>query len=341
MQRLLFTWSFGAVSIFASSSAYAQTASLIGTITDPAGADLPGVTVTITEVQTSASRMFSTDERGNYRVSFLLPGRYRIEAALPRFKTAVRENVVLSVDDRLRIDFTLQFGEGAEKLMITASTPLVQSERSSVGTVIDNQKVVELPLNGREFRALAQLVPGSLSPAPGSALSFREGFNVVGSRETANNNLLDGIDNNDPAINNFTLQPILDSIQEFKILANASAPAYGRGSGAQVIVSTKSGTNDLHASAWEFLRNDKLDARDFFNKEESAAKPPFHRNQFGATAGGSLVRNRSFFFAAYEGGRRRQVFTTLEPVPTDAFRKGDITGQSLPVFRACGVCALR
>src|SRR2546422_1216508 len=105
----------------------------------------------------------------------------------------------------------------------------------------------------------------------------------------------------------------------------------GEGGGTQVIVSTKSGTNDLHASAWEFLRNDKLDARDFLNKEESAEKPPFHRNQFGATAGGSLVRNRSFFFGAYEGGRRRQVFTTLEPVPTDAFRKGDFSAATVPV----------
>src|SRR5207249_3575430 len=322
---------FGLLLVLRPWPVYAQTASLTGTVTDPAGVVLPGVTITITEAQTNASRMFTTDERGNNSVCFLQPRRYRIEAGLPGFKTAIRESVVLSVDDRLRIDFTLQIGEVAEKIVVTTSTPLVQSETSSVGTVIDNQKIVELPLNGREFEALAQLAPGSLSPAPGSALSLRGGFNVVGSRETANNNLLDGIDNNDPAINNFTLQPILDSIQEFKILANASAPAYGRGSGAQVIVSTKSGTNDLHASAWEFLRNDKLDARDFFNKEESAAKPPFHRNQFGATAGGSLVRSRSFFFAAYEGGRRRQVFTTLEPVPTDAFRKGDFTAATVPV----------
>src|SRR5206468_1815 len=114
-------------------------------------------------------------------------------------------------------------------------------------------------------------------------------------------------------------------------LANSYSAQYGRGGGAQVIVSTKSGTNNLHASAWEFLRNDKLDARDFFNKKESAAKPPFHRNQFGATAGGSLAQNRSFFFVAYEGGRRRQVFTSLQQVPTEAFRRGDFSAATAPV----------
>ncbi|OLD57175.1 MAG: hypothetical protein AUI54_03705 [Acidobacteria bacterium 13_1_40CM_2_56_5] len=229
MQRLLFSLSVGAVVGLASSSAYAQTASLTGTVTDPGGAVLPGVTVTITEVQTSASRRSATDERGDYRVPFLPPGRYRIEAGLPGFTTSVRENVVLSVDDRLRIDFTLQIGEVAEKFIVTATTPLVQSETSSVGTVIDNQKVVELPLNGREFEDLAQLAPGSLPPAPGSTLSFRGGFNALGARETANNHLLDGIDNNDPAINNFTLRPILDAIQEFKVLANSYSAQYGRG----------------------------------------------------------------------------------------------------------------
>ena len=331
VRRLLFGLSVGAVAGLASSSAYAQTASLAGTLTDTGGAVLPGVTITITEVQTSASRTSATDERGNYRVPFLPPGRYRIEAGLPGFTTSVRENVVLSVDDGLRIDFTLQIGEVAEMFIVTAATPLVQSETSSVGTVIDNQKVVELPLNGREFEDLAQLAPGSVPPAPGSTLSFRGGFNAVGARETGNNHLLDGIDNNDPAINNFTLRPIVDAIQEFKVLANSYSAQYGRGGGAQVIVSTKSGTNNLHASAWEFLRNDKLDARDFFNKKESAAKPPFHRNQFGATAGGSLAQNRSFFFVAYEGGRRRQVFTSLQQVPTEAFRRGDFSAATAPV----------
>jgi hypothetical protein len=208
---------------------------------------------------------------------------------------------------------------------------MVQSETSSVGIVIDNQKVAELALNGRQFESLAQLVPGSVSPAPGSALSLRGGFNSAGARETANSNLLDGVDNNDPAINNFTLRPILDAIQEFKVLANSYSAEFGRNGGAQVIVNTRSGTNDFHVSAWEFLRNDKLDARDFFNKKGSGAKPPFHRNQFGATAGGPLRHDRSFFFAAYEGIRRRQVFTSQQQVPTEAFSRGDFSAVATPL----------
>ena len=331
MRISLITPSLIAFSLAAASWVYGQTASITGTVTDPAGAVLPGVTITITEVQTNASRTFITDDRGDYRVSLLLPGRYRVEAAAAGFKTAIRENIVLSVDDRLRVDFTLQIGEVAEKLIVTTSTPIVQSETSSVGMVIDNRRLVELPLNGRQFESLVQLVPGSLSPAPGSALSLRGGFNAAGARETANDNLLDGIDNNDPAINDFTLGPIVDAIQEFKVLANSYSAEYGRGGGAQVIVNTKTGTNDVHASVWEFLRNDKLDARDFFNKEESRRKPPFHRNQFGATAGGPLTRNRTFFFLAFEGGRRRQLFTSLQPVPTEAFRRGDFSAATGPV----------
>lgn len=317
--------------LLAVSPVYGQTGTITGTVTDLVGAVLPGVFVTITNQDTNAERTFVTDERGDYNVPLLPVGKYRIEATLTGFKTRVAESIDLSVDDRLRIDLTLQIGEIAERLVVTEAAPLVQSETSSVGIVIDNQKVVELPLNGRQFESLAQLVPGSVSAAPGSALSFRGGFNAAGARETANSNVLDGLDNNDSAINNFTLRPIVDAIQEFKVLANSYAAEFGRGGGAQVIVSTRSGTNEFHAGVWEFLRNDKLDARDFFNKEDSAAKPAFRRNQFGAMAGGPVVRNRTFFFLAYEGIRRRQQFTSLQAVPTEAFRRGDVSAGSAPL----------
>src|SRR3989442_2844730 len=194
MRSFRITLAFIGITLGGVSWVFAQTASLAGTVTDPADAVLPGATITITQVQTNASRTFITDERGNYRVPLLPPGRYRIEASLAGFKTAVRENVVLSVDDRLRVDLALQIGEVAEQIIVTATTSLVQSETSSVGIVIDNQKIVELSLNGRQFESLAQLVPGTLAPAPGSALSFRGGFNAAGARETANSTLLDGVD---------------------------------------------------------------------------------------------------------------------------------------------------
>jgi hypothetical protein len=308
---------------------HGQSATITGTITDPGGGVLPNVLITITNVDTNFERTFTSDERGNYTVPLLAAGVYRIEAGLPGFRTGVAENIFLSVDDRLRVDLMLQIGEVSEKLTVTESTPLVQSESSSVGVVIDNVKILGLSLNGRQFESLAQLVPGSVSPAPGSSLSLRGGFNSAGARETANSNLLDGVDNNDPAINNFTLRPILDAIQEFKVLANSYSAEFGRGGGAQVIVNTKSGTNEFHTSLWEFLRNDKLDARDFFNT--IGPKPPFRRNQFGATAGGPIQLDRTFFFAAYEGIRRRQIFSSQQQVPTDALVRGDFSAIPTPL----------
>ena len=331
MQRLLRRWLLSALMMTATLPLYAQLGTITGTVTDPGGAVLPKALVTIRNVETDLERSFTTDDHGDFIFPLLPTGPYRIEAVLTGFRTGVAENIFLSVDDRLRVDLVLQIGEVSERLTVTATTPLVQSEAASIGVVIDNQKILELALNNRQFESLAQLVPGSVSPAPGSVLSFRGGFNAAGARETANSNLLDGVDNNDPAINNFTLRPILDSIQEFKVLANSYSAEFGRGGGAQVIVSTKSGTNEFHASLWEFLRNDALDARDFFNKRESGPKPPFRRNQFGATAGGPIQHAQTFFFGAYEGIRRRQVFTSRQQVPTEAFLRGDFSAIPLPL----------
>jgi len=332
MQRLVWKWLLvSTVFVATSLPLYGQLGTITGTVTDPGGAVLPNALVNIKNIETDLERTFTTDDHGDFIFPLLPTGPYRIEAILTGFRTGVAENIFLSVDDRLRVDLVLQIGEVSERLTVTANTPLVQSEAASVGVVIDNQKILELALNNRQFESLAQLVPGALSPAPGSVLSFRGGFNAAGARETANSNLLDGVDNNDPAINNFTLRPILDSIQEFKVLANSYAAEFGRGGGAQVIVSTKSGTNDFHTSLWEFLRNDQLDARDFFNKKDSGPKPPFRRNQFGATAGGPIRHGETFFFGAYEGVRRRQVFTSQQQVPIEAFRRGDFSSILLPL----------
>src|SRR5438552_3227801 len=165
--------------------AYAQSATITGTVTDPAGAVLPGALITITNTETNSERTFTTDEHGDYTVPLLTAGTYRVEALLSGFQTADAENIELGVDDRLRIDFILQIGEVTERITVTETTPLVQSQSSSVGIVIDNRKITELSLNGRQFESLAQLVPGSVSPAPGSVLSFRGGFYATGDRETA------------------------------------------------------------------------------------------------------------------------------------------------------------
>jgi hypothetical protein len=306
----------------ASTDLHAQLSSITGTIRDQSGAVVPRALITITNLGTNAERTAVANDNGEYSLPLLPAGIYSVQAALPGFKTNVVENVEVHVNTTLRINVTLTVGAVSEQVLVTEPAPLVRSETSSVGHLVDHQKLLELPLNGRQFESLVQLVPGTASPAPGSALATRGGFNA-GARETSNSVVLDGIDNNDPAINNFTLRPIVDSIQEFKVITNSAAAEFGRSAGAQLVVGTKVGTNELHISAWEFLRNDKLDARDFFNTR--GPKPPLRRNQFGATAGGAIVPDKAFFFGAYEGLRRRQQFTSLQQVPSASFRTGDFS----------------
>src|SRR5215831_5649949 len=310
---------------------FAQTGTIVGTVTDSTGGVIPNASITVTNADTNSERMDTTDDRGDYTVPLLPPGTYRVEIVSSGFRTEVAENIEVSADDRIRIDFKLQIGTAGERIAVTETTPLVQSDNSSLGDVIGVRRIEGLPIAGRQIESLAQLVPGAVSAAPGSVLSYRGGFNAAGARETANSNLLDGVDNNDPAINNFTLRPIVDAVQEFKVLTNSYSAEFGRGGGAQVIVTTKSGTNGYHVSLWEFFRNDKLDARDFFNKKDAGPKPPFHRNQFGGTVGGPITRNRTFFFLAYESVRRRQVFTSQQQVPTLAFLNGDFSSLGLPL----------
>ena len=233
------------------SFAFAQTqttGSITGTVKDQSGAVLPDAEVIVTNVGTNAQRKTLTNDRGDYNVTLLPIGVYRIQTESQGFKTGLAENIRVDVNDILRIDFTLQIGDVTESVVVTSAAPLVQSETSAVGQVIDNQKIIELPLNGRQFESLSQLVPGALSPAPGSSLGNRGGFNVAGSRETSNTILLDGIDNNDVATNNFSFRPIVDAIQEFNVQTSSYSAEFGRGGGAQVTVATKSGTNDFHGS---------------------------------------------------------------------------------------------
>jgi hypothetical protein len=310
---------------------FAQTGTIVGTVTDSTGAVIPNASITVTNVDTNFERTDTTDDRGDYTVPLLPTGNYRVEIVAPGFRIEVAENIEVTADDRIRIDFKLQIGTAGERIAVTEATPLVQADNSSLGDIIGLRRIEGLPIAGRQIETLAQLLPGAVSAAPGSVLSYRGGFNAAGARETANSNLLDGVDNNDPAINNFTLRPIVDAVQEFKVLTNSYSAEFGRGGGAQVIVSTKSGTNDYHVSLWEFFRNDKLDARDFFNKKDAGPKPPFHRNQFGATVGGPITRDRTFFFLAYESVRRRQVFTSEQQVPPVGFLNGDFSSLTFPL----------
>ena len=231
---------------------------------------------------------------------------------------------MLQVDQHARVDFKLPVGATNDSVQVSAEVPLTQTDTSSIGSVIDNTKVVELPLNGRQFYNLALLVPGVAPPAQGSILSFRGGFNVAGASELNNNFTLNGLDNNNQLLSAPAFRPSVDAIQEFKILTGVFPAEYGRNSGSQVIVTTKSGTNGFHGTAFEFVRNQIFDAKNFFTPS-NAAKPVFKQNQFGGTLGGPILKNKTFFFASFEGTRSTQQITALTNVPTQAMVNGDFS----------------
>ncbi|MBI4474529.1 MAG: carboxypeptidase regulatory-like domain-containing protein, partial [Acidobacteria bacterium] len=307
-------------------SAFAQstTGTIAGTVKDQSGAVLPGVDMTIVNLATNQTRSAITNERGDYTVPQLQIGLYSVTAALPGFKTEVRPRIELQVDQRARIDFTLEVGEMTERVTVIDEAPLVQSTSASLGSVVDNQKIQQLPLNSRDFEKLALLVPGATPPQPGSSLGFRGGITIGGANERGNNFTLDGISNTTHNVFTYVYKPSVDEIQEFKVQPNAYDAEAGRGEGGQVTVTTKSGSNAFHGTLFEFIRNDKLDARNFFEVRKS----PFKRNQFGGNLGGPIRKDKTFFFINYEGLRLRQSETRTATVPTEAMRRGDFSAVS-------------
>jgi len=306
--------------------AQTPTATVTGQVRDSSGAAVPGARVVARNIQTNIEREAVTSENGDYTIPLLNVGEYQVSVEKQGFKKAVQTGLVLQVDQKARLDFTLQIGQVSESVEVTAAASLVQTDSASVGTVIDNKRVLELPLNSREFYALALTAPRVLPPAQGSTLSFRGGFNVAGSSEVSNNFTLNGIDNNDTGINGPSFRPSIDAIQEFKMLSGIYSAEYGRNSGGQVVINTKSGTNQFHGTAYEFLRNQALDARNFFLRLKPGEKAPsFKRNLFGGSFGGPIVNDKTFFFVSYEGLRLRQSVTSLATVPTPAMINGDFS----------------
>src|SRR2546425_1520508 len=302
-------------------SAQGFRATMTGRVTDQSGAAVANAKVTVTNVGTNESRTVQSSETGDYTVAQLAPGEYTLLAEMTGFKKTA-QHVTLETGQQLRLDVMLEVGSISEQVNIQASPPLVSSEDAALGNVVDQKKVVELPLNGRDYLQLAQLQPNVFAPAQNSTLGFRGGFNVAGNSEVANNYIKDGIDNNDETTNQPLHRPILDAVREFKVVTGTYAAEYGRQAGGQIIVTTKSGTNDFHGSAYEFHRNSVFDASNFF----APSKPSFRRNQFGGVLGGPIRRDRTFIFAGYEGQRRGQQEASLANVPTLAMKqKGDFS----------------
>ena len=304
-----------------------------GIVTDASSALVPGVTIEVTNIATNQTRATTTDTDGYYIVRQLPPGAYSLKATLAGFKTVVREGLTVAVESTARVDVQMSVGAVEEAVTVTADAPLVETRTATLGTVIDEKKISELPLNGRNFTQLGTLMPGVVAPpaslggasgdaTPGGFGAVTSGFSVNGMRNQSNNFLLDGATNNDTFNTGFVLRPPPDAIQEFKILTHSYAAEYGRSAGSVVNVVTKSGTNQLHGAAWEFNRDDALQARNFFAPQDQP-KPKLKQNQFGGTVGGPLVRSKLFGFGYYEGHRQTSGVTQNFVVLTDAQRLGD------------------
>lgn len=312
------------LTIFLTAVASAQTATISGSVTDQTGALLPGVEIMATNAGTALSRSVVTSERGEYVIPLLPAGMYQLKAELPGFKSEVRQGIELQVDQRLALSFSLQVGEVSERLLVTEAASLVNSETSSVGSVIENRRVVELPLNGREFQSLALLVPGAMPPTQGSSEAAYGAFQIAGSRQNSTAVSLDGMDMQDALVARPSFKPSVDVIQEFKVQASTYSAEFGRAEGGHVQMTTKSGTNNFHGTLFEFLRNDKLDAKNYFDPAGEPI-PAFRRNNFGGTVGGPIAHNRTFFFAGYEGLRLKQSITRTATVPLPEMVRGDFS----------------
>ncbi|HEY3884122.1 MAG TPA: TonB-dependent receptor, partial [Vicinamibacterales bacterium] len=274
------------------------TGGVTGVITDQSNSVIPGVTVDATNVATGQARTAVTESDGHFAIPLLQPGRYTVKATISGFSPVVRENIVVSVDDTTRVDFKLTVGGLEQNVTVTTEAPLVETSQATMGITIDQQKVVDLPLNGRNFTQLGTLIPGVLAPpsglggqagnaTPGGFGASTAGFNVDGMRNQSNNFLLDGTTNNDTFNTGFVMRPPPDAIQEFKIQTHSYTAEYGRNSGAVVNVVTKSGSNTLHGSAWEFNRSDALQAKNYFALA-TQPKPKLKQNQYGAVVGGPI-----------------------------------------------------
>src|SRR6266404_1927914 len=311
---------------------------ITGVITDSSGAAVGNAKVTLTNMDNAEKRTIETDASGNYTFVNILPGRYKLEGEKTGFKKFVQEPIVVQIESGLRVDISLQVGAQTETVEVTSEAPLLQSETQSLGQVVEQRSVTELPLNGRNPLALVGLVPGVVQQGTPSAGNSSAGnpvganpfalgdFQIGGGMAGQSQILIDGVPTTGAYLNVVTVIPTQDAIEEFKVQTNNLGPEYGRFAGGVINLSTKSGTNSFHGSAYEFLRNKLLNANDFFANQSGTKRPPFTQNQFGANVGGPVKKDKLFFFSSYEGFRQRKG-SILGPVwmPTEAERHGDFS----------------
>ncbi len=324
--------------------AQSDTARIVGTVTDATGALIPGATVTATNTQTNIRTEVTSQDDGSFVITSLRIGTYTLEVTKQGFRKWVKPDIALDVNQVARIDAQLDVGSITEVVKVSGGAPLVETETTSLGTVITGAKIIDLPLNGRNFTQLATLVPGvtrgtygaNADGSEGNAETFRQGetgsaaLSANGLREQNNNFQLDGIDNNESIVNTLVFFPPVEAMQEFRVITNVAPAEFGRGGGAIVNAVIKSGSNDIHGSLFAFTRNSALDSQPTF----ANTKPNFIRHQFGGTIGGFILRDKTFFFGDYQGLRQR---LPVEPggrvtVPTARMRQGDFSELLNPSF---------
>ena len=300
---------------------------IVGLVRDPSGAVVTGAKVTVTDVDRGIHSILSTNDEGQYVASPLRIGRYSVTVEKQGFRKAVAGPVQVNIQDRVSVDLKLQPGMATEVVTVTGQRPQLETGTSELGQVVDSRTINALPLNGRNYAQLALLGVGVAAAEPGSRVETTYGFSANGARSLQNNFLLDGIDNNanlGDVLNGaaYVVQPAVDAIAEFKVETNSYSAEFGRGNGAIMNAVIKSGTNQIHGDLWEFLRNEKVDASNYF---DIFGKQPYKQNQFGFTLGGPIIKNKLFFFGDYEGLRIRQALPQLSTVPTPAEVGGDFS----------------
>lgn len=299
------------------------TGTILGTVTDPNGAVVRGAQVRVVNLATNETAAVTTDDAGNYFVPNLKPGAYRVEVEAAGFKRFVQDRLPLQIDQRARIDALMQLGSPTESVVIAETAPVLQTESGTLGQVIDNRQVVSLPLNGRGAFSLIGLVAG-VAEGPNAATSGASA-RINGGRNRLNEVQLDGVTAINVKGGNVGYTPMVDALQEFKVVTNSFSAEYGRTGGGVILATIKSGGNDFHGVLFEFLRNDALNARNLFARPQDR-KPILRQNQFGFALGGPIRRDRTFFFLDWQGTRIRNAAVNTSSVPTEALRNGDFRG---------------
>jgi hypothetical protein len=325
---------------------------IAGTVSDTSGAAVANASVTLTNLGTAAKRTVQSGSSGEYTFVNILPGRYRLEGEKSGFKKFVREPISVDIESGLRVDIALSVGAQSETVEVSGEAPLLQPETQSLGQVVESRTVTEMPLNGRNPLALVALVPGVVPQGQPSAGNYSGGnpvganpfalgdFQIGGGQAGQSQILLDGVATNGAYLNVVTVIPTQDAIQEFKVQTNNLGPEYGRFAGGVINLTTKTGTNSFHGTAYEFLRNRVFDARGYFARKCNSSgtscvpidKPAFTQNQFGGNAGGPIIKNKLFFFGGYEGYRLRKGNTLTTTVPTALERSGDFSQSGFPIY---------